>query len=433
MSEHGTAEALGERGIVVQKYGGSSMAGPEKIRAVARRIMQTHAAGHAVCVVVSAMGDTTDDLLATAKRLSDSPPRRELDMLLSAGERISMALLCIAIRELGGDAISFTGSQSGIITNDRHSDARIIEVRPFRVQDELARGKIVVVAGYQGVSYKKEVTTLGRGGSDTTAVAMAAALGAQWCEICSDVDGVYSADPRVVPAARRLGELNYEEMQEMAEAGARVLNAQAVEFAKERGIAIYARATAQPPPETAGGPVDGTVVRRFAPRQPGSVAAVVSERDVLYLSAVGSAGLAERVLGLLDRCQAIGKQFQVHSPGDVITAGRRSSHAGFVAREPARRTRLASSGGRIQRGQPFPGTDSVHDDLGAVSAIGAGINASYRNLLIGSACLREAGIVPRGLATSSFRITWLVDRSRLDEAVRRLHVLYIESPSPLVP
>ena len=230
-------------GVVVQKYGGSSMAGPEKIRAVAERIMRTQASGRQVCVVVSAMGDTTDELLASAKRLSPNPARRELDMLLSAGERISMALLSIAIRELGGDAISFTGSQSGIITNDRHSDARIIEVRPVRVQDELARGKIVVIAGYQGVSYKKEVTTLGRGGSDTTAVAMAAALGAEWCEICSDVDGVYTADPRVVPTARRIGTLSYEEMQEMAEAGARVLNAQAVEFAKEKNIAVYARAT----------------------------------------------------------------------------------------------------------------------------------------------------------------------------------------------
>ena len=164
-------------------------------------------------------------------------------MLLSAGERISMALLSMAIRELGGDAISFTGSQSGIITNDRHVDARIVEVRPFRVQDELARGRVVVIAGYQGVSYRREVTTLGRGGSDTTAVAMAAALGAEWCEICSDVDGVYTADPRVVPDARRIGSLTYEETQELAEAGAKVLNAQAVEFAKEKGIAIYARAT----------------------------------------------------------------------------------------------------------------------------------------------------------------------------------------------
>ncbi len=190
------------------------------------------------------MGDTTDELLALARQVSPNPDRRELDMLLTAGERISMALLSMAIRELGGEAISFTGSQSGIITNDRHVDARIIEVRPFRVQDELARGRIVVIAGYQGVSYRREVTTLGRGGSDTTAVAMAAALGAEYCEICSDVDGVYTADPRVVPEARRIPTLSYEETQELAESGARVLNAQAVEFAKESGIAIYARATA---------------------------------------------------------------------------------------------------------------------------------------------------------------------------------------------
>ena len=390
--------------------------------------MRTRGAGHAVCVVVSAMGDTTDELLATAKRLSASPARRELDMLLSAGERISMALLCIAIRELGGDAISFTGSQSGIITNDRHSDARIIEVRPFRVQDELARGKIVVVAGYQGVSYKKEVTTLGRGGSDTTAVAMAAALGAEWCEICSDVDGVYSADPRVVPAARRLDELNYEETQEMAEAGARVLNAQAVEFAKERGIALYARATAQPPPGSLGG-VDGTVVRRFAPRQPGSVAAVVSERDLLYLSATGAAGLAERVLALLDRCHAVGKQLQFHSPSDAphhlaLVLSRENLHGESDLSRAVEDYNLSA--------HP-PEHISVDNGLGAVSAIGAGINASYRNLLAGSACLRAAGIVARAVATSSFRITWLVERTRLDDAVRRLHALYIESPSPLLP
>ena len=179
-------------------------------------------------------------------------------------------------------AISFTGSQSGIITNDRHVDARIIEVRPFRVQDELARGKIVVIAGFQGVSYRKEVTTLGRGGSDTTAVAMAAALNAEYCEICSDVDGVYSADPRVVPAARRIATLSYEETQEMAESGAKVLNAQAVEFAKEKGIAIYARATSGPLPGS-DPTIDGTVVRRHAPRMPGTVVGVASERDMLVL------------------------------------------------------------------------------------------------------------------------------------------------------
>src|SRR5687767_5611663 len=270
--------------VVVQKYGGSSVADVQKLRDVAERIMRTKHAGHDLVVVVSAMGDTTDDLLAMAKQVSPNPDRRELDMLLSAGERISMALLSMAIRELGGDAISFTGSQSGIITNDRHVDARIIEVRPFRIQDELARGRIVVVAGYQGVSYKKEVTTLGRGGSDTTAVAIAAALDAEFCEICSDVDGVYSADPRVVPAARRIGSLSYEETQEMAEAGARVLNAQAVEFAKEKGIAIYARATSGPLP----GPdpaSDGTVVRKTASRAPGTVVGIASERDVVLLNA----------------------------------------------------------------------------------------------------------------------------------------------------
>src|SRR5687768_41160 len=229
--------------VIVQKYGGSSVADVQKLKAVAARVMRTRAQGHDVVVVVSAMGDTTDELLTLARQVSANPDRRELDMLLSAGERISMALLSLAIRELGGDAISFTGSQSGIITNDRHIDARIIEVRPFRVQDELARGRVVVVAGYQGVSYRREVTTLGRGGSDTTAVAMAAALGAEYCEICSDVDGVYTAAPRIVPDARRIGTLSYEETQELAESGAKVLNAQAVEFAKSAGIAIYARAT----------------------------------------------------------------------------------------------------------------------------------------------------------------------------------------------
>src|SRR5438094_10119428 len=248
--------------------------------------MRTKRQGHDVVVVVSAMGDTTDELLARARQVSAKPERRELDMLLTAGERIAMALLSMAIRELGGDAISFTGSQSGIITNDRHVDARISEVRPVRVQVELASGKIVVIAGYQGVSYRRDVTTLGRGGSDTTAVAMAAALGAEYCEICSDVDGVYTADPRVVPNAQRIGTLTYEETQELAESGAKVLNAQAVEFAKERGIAIYAPATRSPLPG-ADPAADGTVVRRSPPRLPGAVAGVASERDILVVTMDG--------------------------------------------------------------------------------------------------------------------------------------------------
>ena len=296
--------------IVVQKYGGSSVADASKLKRVAERVMRTKAAGHDVVVVVSAMGDTTDELLGLAKAISSNPDRRELDMLLSAGERISMALLSMAIRELGGDAISFTGSQSGIITNDRHIDARIIEVRPFRILDELARGKIVVVAGYQGVSYRREITTLGRGGSDTTAVAMAAALGADWCEICSDVDGIYTADPRVVPEAKRVPHLSYEETQELAESGAKVLNAQAVEFAKERGIAIYARATSSPLPGNDPS-VDGTIVRKFGPRPPGFVVGVASEKEVILIQSHE----IDRVLSVTDRFGIPGKQLHVITTG----------------------------------------------------------------------------------------------------------------------
>src|SRR6202051_207615 len=296
--------------IVVQKYGGSSVADPNKLKRVAERVMETRISGHDVVLVVSASGDTTDELLALAKSISPNPDRRELDMLLSAGERISMALLSMAIRGLGGAAISFTGSQSGVITNHRHVDARIIEVRPFRVQDELARGKIVVIAGYQGVSYRKEVTTLGRGGSDTTAVAMAAALGAEWCEICSDVDGVYTTDPRVVRHARRIPVLSYEETQELAESGAKVLNAQAVEFAKERGIAIYVRSTAGPLPGNDPSK-DGTVVRKFGPRLPGSVVGIASEKEMVMIQSRD----VDQLLKVTDDFGVPGKQLHVTSAG----------------------------------------------------------------------------------------------------------------------
>src|SRR5512140_1640595 len=242
--------------IVVQKYGGSSVADISKLRAVADQVVAAKNVGHDVVVVVSAMGKTTDNLLSLAREAARSPgsengtdaepPKRELDMLLSTGERVSMALLSIAIQARGLDAVSFTGSQSGIITNDRHFDARIIEVRPHRIEDELARGRIVIVAGYQGMSYKREITTLGRGGSDTTAVALAAALDAERCEIYSDVDGVYSADPRVVPDPVHLPEIDLATLQEMAEAGAKVLNAQAVEWARRSKIVIHARKTADP-------------------------------------------------------------------------------------------------------------------------------------------------------------------------------------------
>lgn len=229
--------------IIVQKYGGSSVADPDKIRGVARRIVDTRAQGHQVVVVVSAMGKTTDSLLNLARQVAPEPGRRELDMLLSVGERISMSLLSMAINELGQKAISFTGSQSGIITDTSHVNARILEVRPVRILEALRQGKIVIVAGYQGVSLEKEVTTLGRGGSDTSAIALAAALNAEYCEICSDVDGVYSSDPREIPEASRISELHHNEMLELAVAGAKVLNAEAVAYARAQGIVIHAAAT----------------------------------------------------------------------------------------------------------------------------------------------------------------------------------------------
>src|SRR5512146_3182312 len=230
-------------GIVVQKYGGSSVADAEKIKLVAKRIARTKAAGKKVVVVVSAMGKTTNQLIEKAKSISESPSRRELDMLLTCGEREAMALLSMACSEEGLEAISVTGSQAGILTNDRHSGARIVEIRPFRIEDELDRGKVVIVAGFQGVSYKREITTLGRGGTDTTAVALAAALRADYCEIYTDVDGVFTADPRIVPQAKRIPRISYEEMLEMAACGAKVLVLRCVEYARRYSIPVHVRSS----------------------------------------------------------------------------------------------------------------------------------------------------------------------------------------------
>jgi len=386
--------------IVVQKYGGSSVADVERIGLVADRVAATKAAGRDVVVVVSAMGDTTDELLALARRVSPNPSRRELDMLLSAGERIAMALLSMALNERGVPAVSFTGSQSGIITSDAHTNARIVEVRPFRVQDELLRGKVVIVAGYQGVSYKREVTTLGRGGSDTTAVALAAALEAEACEIYSDVAGVYSADPRVVPEARRLAEISYEEMQELAEAGARVLNAQAVEFAKECGIALYARATT--------GGEGETVVRRHPPRAPGRVVGVASETGLVLLRLAG--GDLSELVALLERLDARpagGKQLRFDGPlGASLVLSLENLHD-FDALRADLRTQL-------------PGV-SVLEGIGAVSAIGAGINASFHNVREAVRLVSELGTPILGVATSRFRISLLVEEGAIPDAVRRLH------------
>jgi aspartate kinase len=392
--------------VVVQKYGGSSVANVDRIREVADRVARTRSSGRDVVVVVSAMGDTTDELLALARQVTANPSRRELDMLLTAGERIAMALLALALNDRGVEAVSFTGSQSGIITNDAHTNARIVEVRPFRVEDELQRGKVVIVAGYQGVSYKREVTTLGRGGSDTTAVALAAALGAEACEIYSDVAGVFSADPRVVKAARRLDEISYEEMQEMAEAGARVLNAQAVEFAKERGIAIYARASR--------GSDEETVVRRFPPRGPGRVVGVASQTGLVLLT-LGPGGTELPLL--LERLDARGveaKQLRYDDPlGVSLVLSLENLHNYAVLGEELR--------------TQFPRV-ALHEGLGAVSAIGAGINDRFARVRDCLELLSREGIRVHGLATSRFRVSLLLEEAAVERATQLLHREFVERP-----
>jgi len=228
-------------GIIVQKYGGTSVSSIEKIKKIAQNIVNVKKKGHEVVVVVSAMGDSTDRLLKMANEISDNPDRRELDMLLTTGERQTISLLSIALKNLGHDAISLTGSQSGIITNTVHNKAKILEIRPYRIEDAINEGKIVIVAGFQGVSYLKEITTLGRGGSDTTALALTAALNALYCEIYSDVDGVFSANPKVVRFPEKIDEISYDQMLAMSENGAKVLAADAVRFAKHYKIKLYSK------------------------------------------------------------------------------------------------------------------------------------------------------------------------------------------------
>ncbi|MFM7410197.1 MAG: aspartate kinase, partial [Actinomycetota bacterium] len=229
--------------VVVQKFGGTSVADPERIKAVAEHVAFTKRHGNDVVVVVSAMGKTTDNLISLANQVSSTHPGRELDMLLTTGERISMALVCMALADLGIDAVSFTGSQVGIITDTVHTKAKILEVKGDRLRDALAAGKVAVVAGFQGVSTDREITTLGRGGSDTTAVALAAAMNADVCEIYTDVTGVFTADPRIVPQARKLQQLDFEEMLEMAGAGSKVLALRSVEFARNYNVPLHVRSS----------------------------------------------------------------------------------------------------------------------------------------------------------------------------------------------
>ncbi|MDI1448309.1 aspartate kinase [Polyangium sp. 6x1] len=401
------------RPIIVQKYGGSSVADVEKLGRVADRVVAAKRAGHDVVVVVSAMGKTTDGLLSLARQVASQaggasdPPRRELDMLLSTGERVSMALLSIAIQARGEAAISFTGSQSGILTNDRHFDARIIEVRPHRIEDELARGQIVIIAGYQGMSYRREITTLGRGGSDTTAVALAAALEAERCEIYSDVDGVYSADPRVVPDAKHLPELDHAMLQEMAECGAKVVCAQAVEWARRANIAIYARSTFDAEEEGA----RQTVVRKFGPREDLRARAVVGEGNVALGSLPDVAKLDE-LLRVAGEAKVPLKDLAVNERG-----------ASFVISL----LNVPDWRGAKQRLTSALPSLALVEDVAVVSVVGDGLAATTEPLARFLAALRGVSASPSALTATPLRLGAVVPTSALAEAQRALHRAFVES------
>ncbi|MGM0556200.1 MAG: aspartate kinase [Myxococcota bacterium] len=388
--------------ILVQKFGGSSLSDLERLEAVADKVVGGKDAGHEMVVVVSAMGDSTDELLEMARELSGAPSRRELDMLLSVGERISMALLSIAIQERGHEAVSLTGSQCGIITTQNHSNARIMDVRPFRVQDELNQGRIVIVAGYQGSSYRREVTTLGRGGSDTTAVALAAALQAEACEIYSDVEGVFSADPRVVLSATQLMELSHDEMLEMARSGARVLNEQAVEFARRSKIALYAK-------KTHGAQTSGTVIRpdgfhdRAARAERGLPAVAVSHiDDGVWVTATERSDDVMAIVGELEavicdwtpgaECRVFLDLENIHDMDDLTAE-------------------IRAAGGTVDRSA-------------LVSVVGQGIGQRPRWSLAGRDVLDEHGVEPVHLSINSTRLSWVVHRDDVSTAANALHDIF---------
>ena len=416
--------------VIVQKYGGSSVADVAKIKRVAARVAATRAGGKRVVVVVSAMGDTTDELLGLARQISADPDRRELDMLLTAGERISMALLGMALQESGVEAVSFTGSQSGIITDGAHTNARILEVRPVRILEELERGRVVIVAGYQGVSRQREVTTLGRGGSDTTAVALAAALDAEVCEICSDVEGVFTADPRVVPSARRLSELSHEEMQELALAGAKVLNAQAVEFARDRGIVIHARSTFETGPGT-------KVTKAGAAGRELRISGVSMEADLLVVRRPLASGPLQELTALLAAHGAWPRELR--SSGGAIVE--RSTVANATNADTT--IANASVGGKggvdalvslenvhglpklLEALRALPGT-AVLEGLSQVSVVGTGVGTAQEPLRRALAALAPLG-EPAGVSTTPLRLSFLVPREQAKDAVRALHRAFVEA------
>jgi len=393
--------------VIIQKYGGSSVSDADKIKKIASMIAAVKKEGNDVVAVVSAMGKTTNQLIELAKSLSPDPEKRELDMLLSTGERITMALLCIALNDLGIKAISLTGSQSGVITNDRYNDARVIEIRPFRVQDELAKGKVVVIGGFQGVSYKRDITTLGRGGSDTSAVAMAAALNAERCEIYSDVDGVYTSDPNLIKDAKHLPELSFQQLQEMAEAGAKVLNAQAVQFAKESKIAIYARSTFNSGKET--------VIREAQPADKTSVIAVVHETDIVRI--IFDNKNSDNLLDFLESHNISVKEFNYLKENE----GDQSRISFVISKKNLHSWKKTES--ELKR--LFKDRISIDDTFGTVSLIGEGFSRDNKVISGTLNILSQNKIEYYGITTTSFRLSVLISKELVESTVNLLHSYWI--------
>lgn len=398
--------------IIVQKYGGSSVADIEKLKKIAHIISSVKQQGHDIVTVVSAMGKTTNQLIEMANSLSPNPERRELDMLLSTGERITMALLCIALNDLGIRAISLTGSQAGIITNDRYNDASVIEVRPFRVQDELAKGQVVVIGGFQGVSYKRDITTLGRGGSDTSAVALAAALNAERCEIYSDVDGVYTADPNLIKDAKHLPEISYEQIQEMAEAGAKVLNAQAVQFAKKAKIAIYARSTFDS--------VRETIVREMAPTGKQEIIGVVQENEIAKITFIKKdiRNHLKDFFVLLE-----GKNIAVKELHYNQNHSFESENISFVI---SKKNIHNWNEVKKELQTNYKKDILIDETLGAVSIIGEGFSRDNKIIIETIDLLNLNKIKFFGLTTTSFRLSLLVKTDKLTDVVELLHNYWIK-------
>ena len=406
-------------GIVVQKYGGSSVADATGIKRVAQRIVNTKRAGSDVVVVVSAMGDTTDELRDLAEQVTPLPPPRELDMLLTAGERISMALLAMAIAQLGHKAQSFTGSQAGVITDSAHGRAKIIDITPGRIVDAIDAGSIAIVAGFQGVSQDtKDVTTLGRGASDTTAVALAAALGADVCEIYSDVDGVFTADPRIVPTARKLDRVSHEEMLEMAASGAKILHLRCVEYARRYGIPVHVRSSFSQK-EGTWVVADPTVNSQGeTDMEQAIIAGVAHDRSEAKITVVGvpdKVGEAARIFEALASGEVnidmVVQNISAATTGltDIsFTLPRADGHAAMES---------------LARIQNEVGYDKLlyDDQIGKVSLIGAGMRSHPGITARFFAALASAGVNIEMISTSEIRISVIVDEAQVDAALQATH------------